>query len=373
MSLQSGPPGAVTQPAGADGPGPDDAPSSSRRGRLRRARGETTVMNRKLLINVFALILLAVVLTSMSENFLTSVNIWNVLRQVSVIVIVGAAVTLVMIAGGLDLSVGGVLALTGVAAVILSKSGIPIPIACAIAVLIGAGVGLLNGLLIVIIGINSVIATLGTLYVTRGIALLWTDGRPVIAPKGYSELGTGYFLGVPIPVWLMFVVVAVFIVIERRSVLGRYAVAVGSNSEAAFLSGIPVQRTKLVLFTIAGAMAGFGGVILSSRFSSGVPTTGIGFEFDVIVATVLGGTSLTGGEGSVLGMLLGALIVGVLTNGLNILGIESFWQTVVQGVVLVLAVGLDIVLRKGWIGRPAWLPGRRPTKTPAPPGEKAAS
>jgi ribose/xylose/arabinose/galactoside ABC-type transport system permease subunit len=331
-------------------PGGSGSERDDRRGRLLArlsgGSGKTTV---KIWINVFALLLLAVVLTSMSDKFLTEANMWNVLRQVSVVVIVGTAVTLVMVAGGLDLSVGGVIALSGVAAVILSNSGVPIPIACLIGVLIGAGVGLLNGLLIVVIGINSVIATLGTLYVTRGAALLWTDGQPVLAPKGYGELGTGYAFGVPIPVLLMFAVVAIFVFIERRSILGRYAVAVGSNDQAAFLSGVPVRRTKLLLFTLAGAMAGFGGVILSSRFASGVPTTGVGFEFDVIVATVLGGTALTGGEGSIVGMLLGALIVGVLTNGLNILGVASFWQTVVQGVVLVLAVGLDIALRKGWL------------------------
>ncbi|MBA2518139.1 MAG: ABC transporter permease, partial [Chloroflexia bacterium] len=199
-----------------------------------------------------------------------------------------------------------------------------------------------------------VIATLGTMYVSRGCALLVTGGVPVYqVARGYEWVGTGYLGPVPVPVVIMAVAVAAFAIVERRTLLGKYAVAIGSNPEAAFLSGVPVRRTKITLYVLSGTMAGWGGVMVSSRLASGIPSAGLGFEFEVIVATVLGGTSLLGGEGTIIGMLLGALIVGTLNNGLNLLGVQSFWQTVALGTVLVLAVGLDAALRRGRLrGRP---------------------
>jgi len=204
-----------------------------------------------------------------------------------------------------------------------------------------------NAVLAVPFGINSVIATLGTLYVARGTAQLLTGGVAVYGvPDEYQAFGGGSMFGIPNPVLVMLIVVIAFVSLERFTLLGRYAVAVGSNPEASYLSGVPGRRIQAALYVLTGTMAGLAGVMLSSRLSSGQINTGVGFEFDVIVATVLGGTSLAGGEGTVAGMVIGALIIGVLANGLNLLGVPSFWQTVAQGVVLVLAVGLDVFLRQ---------------------------
>jgi ribose/xylose/arabinose/galactoside ABC-type transport system permease subunit len=226
------------------------------------------------------------------------------------VLIAGGAVTLLMVSGGLDLSVGAVLALSGVSAALLAQE-LPVPVAFLIATLIGAGVGLLNGFLAVVIGINAVIATLGTLYVARGSALLISNGVPVYdVPPEFKWLGTSYIGPVPVPVVIAMICLAVFTVLERRTLLGRYSVAVGSNTTAAELSGVPIRSTRFVLYTLSGAAAGLAGCVWASRINSGLSTVGVGFEFDVIVATLLGGTSLLGGQGTVMGMFIGALISG---------------------------------------------------------------
>ena len=306
----------------------------------------TNVIGEKMLINLVALTVLMTALILAQDQFLTLVNITNVLRQISGVIIVGTAVTLLMMAGCLDLSVGGVIALTGVIAAFLSKV-MPLPAAFVLATGVGTLVGMLNGFLYVRIGINAFIATLGTMYVCQGAANLLTGGTAVIQlPEGYSYIGTGYILRVPIAVWIAAAFTLLYSFLERRTRLGKYSVAVGDNKQAAFLTGIPVAKIHFLLYALSGTMAGAAGVLLSSRLGVGLPTVGIGFEFQVIVATILGGTSLLGGEGSVIGMAVGAIIVGVLNNGLNLLGVQSFWQTVVLGTVLVLAVSLDMSLRK---------------------------
>ncbi len=309
-------------------------------------------------VNVLILLVLVLVVSILSDRFYQPGNIANILRQISIVAIVGSAVTLVMVSGGLDLSVGGILALAGVVAALTAAEGIPIHLAFVLGVVAGATIGLLNGILVVWLRINAVIATLGTLYITRGIANLITDGVPVHqVPPGYNALGVGFLGPVPYPVVVMAIVVVIFTIIGRYSTLGRHAIAIGSNQEAARLSGIAVDRSRIILYVLVGVTAGLGGVILSSRLNSGQPTVGVGFEFAVIVAAVLGGTSLAGGVGSVPKTLVGALIIGVLANGLNLLGVGIFWQTVVQGVVLIVAVAVDMALREG--GRhwtlPTWL------------------
>lgn len=300
----------------------------------------------KMAINLLALLIICIVLMLLTPKFFTTGNVANVLRQIAPVVIVASVVTLLMVAGGLDLSVGGVIALSGVAAALLSQS-LPVPIAFVAATLLGAAVGAVNGLLVVVVGVNSVIATLGMLYVSRGSALLISGGVPIYSvPSDFKWLGTEYFGPVPVAVVMALLMVAAFTVVQRRTILGRHAVAVGSNTTAARLSGVPIQRTRFVLFTLAGASAGLAGCLVASRVNAGLSTVGVGFEFDVIVATILGGTSLLGGEGTVIGAFIGAVIVGVLNNGLNLLGVQSFWQTVSLGIVLVLAVALDAVLRR---------------------------
>ena len=312
----------------------------------RMGRALSTTSARKMAINLLALGIICLVLSILSPRFASSDNFWNVLRQISAVLIAGSAVTMLMVSGGLDLSVGGVLALSGVTAALLSDQ-LPLPIAFLVATLVGAGIGLFNGFLTITVGINAVIATLGTMYVSRGSALLISNGVPVFdVPLDFKWLGTGYIGPVPVPVVVAAICLMVFTILERRTLLGRYSVAVGSNATAAQLSGVPMRSTRFILYTLSGAMAGLAGCVWASRINSGLSTVGVGFEFDVIVATLLGGTSLLGGQGTVLGMAVGAIIVGVLNNGLNLLGVQSFWQTVALGTILVLAVGLDATLRR---------------------------
>ncbi len=310
---------------------------------LLRAR----VIGSKTTINLAILLALSIALSLAADNFLDWGNFTNILRQIAVVVIVASASTLVMVAGGLDLSVGGVAALAGVVAALTTNAGLPLWASFLLGVVMGAVAGVVNAVLVVLFGLNSVIATLGTLYVCRGSANLLSGGLPVRdLPRSYGKLGNGDLLGLPTPAVIMIAVVIVLTVIERRTLVGKYAVAIGSNLEAARLSGIKVARVRVLLHVLAGATAGLGGIIISSRLNSGQPTAAQGLEFDVIVAAVLGGTSLAGGEGRVVGTLIGALIVGVVNNGLNLLGVETFWQTIVQGVILVIAVGIDALIRR---------------------------
>jgi ribose/xylose/arabinose/galactoside ABC-type transport system permease subunit len=307
------------------------------------------------LINLLALAILVGVLSSFSDRFLTPENAANVFRQIATVVTVGAFFTLAMVAGAVDLSVGGVLALSGVVSVMLVNLGVPLPIAFVAAAALGAAVGVLNGVLVAVVGLNTVIATLGTMYITRGSAQVLSGGRAVVAKDpGYAFIGNASIGPVPVLVVCMVIAVAVALILERRTLLGRYAVLVGSNVVAARLSGVPTRTTLIVLFALTGASAGFAGVMVSSRLATAVPSVEVDFAFAVIIATLLGGTSLLGGEGSVVGLLIGALIVGSSTSGMNILGVPAFVQTVLTGVVLLAAVGLDAAIRRAR-GRP----GRR--------------
>lgn len=316
------------------------------------------VMGQKTIINLTVLATIWLILASLSPRFLTGENLANVFRQIAVVTTVGTLVSLLMVSRNFDLSVGGVLALSGCTAAVLANEGWPLVLSLAAGTLAGALVGGFNGFLVVVVGINSVIATLGTMYLSRGAALLVTNGVPIYAvPDEYKFVGAGYAGPVPIPVIIMLTFVVAVTIVERRTLLGKFTRATGSNPQAAFLCGVPTRLIQLVLFVAAGAAAGWGGVMISSRVGGGVPTVGQGFEFEVVVAAVLGGTSLAGGEGAVIGVLLGALIVGSINNGLNLLGIATFWQTVALGTVLVLAVGLDAVLRRRTSRAPSRIAG----------------
>ena len=301
----------------------------------------------KVLVNLLILTGLWIGLSLTADNFLDWTNAQNILRQISVVAIVASAATLVMVGGGLDLSVGGIAAISGVGAALIATHGASTEQAFVLGGLIGVGVGLVNGLLIVSLGLNPVIATLGTLYVSRGVANLLSEGLPIYeVPLNWSSLGTGFTFGLPTPALILGIVVVLLWIVQRYTLLGKYAVAVGSNFEAARLAGIRVDRVRIGLYVISGAAAGLGGIVLTSILNSGQPTAGVGLEFDVIVAAILGGTSLTGGQGSVVGTLIGAMIVGTVNNGLNLLGVQTFWQTIVQGLILVVAVGLDVLVQR---------------------------
>ena len=299
------------------------------------------------MMSFVVLIMLCVIMTLLSDHFATWVNISNVLRQSSVVIIAASAATLIMISGGLDISVGGVLAISGVATALASSNGWPLLTAIVLGTAVGGLVGVVNGTLVVKLGVTPVIATLGTLSVARGGAFLISDGSAVVVglPNNFKVPARSDIGGIPTPVIIMAVVVLIFHVLLTRTLLGRYTYAIGGNPETARLSGIPVSRIQIVLYTMGGLAAGLGGVLLASRLASGQPNVGLGFEFEVIVAVILGGTSLAGGQGSVYGTVIGALIVGVLGNGLNLLEVQSFYQLVLQGLILVAAVVVDMALK----------------------------
>jgi ribose transport system permease protein len=299
------------------------------------------------IVTLLVLVLICIILTSLSDKFFTVVNITNVLKQVSMVVIVACAVNFVMISGGLDLSIGGVMALSGVVMATVASNGYPMWLAIVVGILIGSLIGVINAGLVVWTRMTPVIATIGTMYVTRGLAFVVSGGHTVVdgLPSNFDFISAIHFGSIPLLVVIMAVVFIIFYFILTKTVLGKYTYAIGGNAETSRLSGIKVGKVKATLYMLSGTLAGLAGVLMASRLSSGDPNVGIGFEFDVIVSIVLGGTSLAGGEGSLFGTLIGALIVGVLTNGMNLLGIGSIYQYIVEGVVLVLAVIIDQTLK----------------------------
>lgn len=296
---------------------------------------------------VGVLLLIMAVLWRLSPDFLTAKNLLNVLAQNASVIIAGSAVTLLMIAGHFDLSIGSVMAIAGtMSAIFVSRMGLPLPAAILLAVGIGGIVGLLNGFLVIVMNVPSIIATLGSMYAVSGIAWVITGGNSIHLGLGrdFTLLGRGFIGPVPISIVIMLIVFLVFYFVQRKTLLGKYAYAIGGNRRTALLSGINVQRIGIILYLLVGLLSAFAGTLMASRLGVGSASIGVGFEFDVIVAVVLGGTSLDGGEGSVFGTLVGALIVGFIANGLNLLGVHSFYQSVVKGVVLVGAVMLDRLL-----------------------------
>ena len=294
------------------------------------------------------LIVFCAVLSLISKNFLTFENIRNILRQQSMVAIVAVGATFIMLTGGLDISVGSGLAFTGVVFALCCQSGISIFVSLLIAMGAGAGVGAINGALIVGIGINHVIATLGTMYAVRGLAFIMADGKAIVngLPENFLTLGRGFVMGIPIPVVIMVAIYVVFHFILSRTLFGKYTYAIGGNIETARLSGIPVRKIRYVIYVVAGMLTGLSGVIMASRLNSGNPQIGQGFEFDVIIATFLGGLSTQGGEGSLIGTFIGTMIIGVMSNGLNVLGVDPFYQYIIKGAILVIAVTVDIVMKK---------------------------
>jgi ribose/xylose/arabinose/galactoside ABC-type transport system permease subunit len=280
--------------------------------------------------------------SSQSDRFFEVTNLLNVARKISPLIIVSSVVTLVMIARGLDLSVGSVIAATSVFAASLASNGVPLWLAYFGAIALGTLFGAINAFVIVRMRVSPIIATLGTLNIARGMAYLITSSAILVGlPKSWDWIGTSYIGPIPTSVVIAAAVFIFFQIILTRTVFGRHVYAVGGNEETARLSGVNVERLLMILYVVTGTMTGLAAVVLSSRLGSGDPNIGVGFEFEVIVAIILGGTSLAGGEGRLTGTLIGALIVGFLGNGLNLAGVEPFWQYVAQGVVLIFAMVLD--------------------------------
>jgi ribose transport system permease protein len=296
---------------------------------------------------LFGLLALGVVLWVLTPHFLTVSNLLNVAEQTAIIAVVAAGMTFVIITAGIDLSVGSLLAFAGVVMASLLHAGAPAVLALPAGIAVGFLCGVANGLLVTLGGLPPFIATLGMMSVARGAALLFTEGRPV---SGFADsfrfLAEGKLFGVPVPVLVMLAVFCAAHFLLTRTKLGRYAYAIGGNEEAAVLSGVNVRLYKTVIYGISGGLSGLAAVLLTARLNSAQPIAGLMYELDAIAATVIGGTSLLGGEGNVFGTLVGALIIGVLRNGLNLLSISSFTQQIVIGLVIIVAVLLDMSLKR---------------------------
>jgi ribose transport system permease protein len=301
---------------------------------------------------LLVLVLLAALMAALAPNFVSLGNALNVARSVSINAILAAGMTLVILTGGIDLSVGSILAVSGVTGVLLWSNGVPTPIALLGGVLVGALAGAVNGVFVARFALPAFIVTLGSMTYLRGLAYSLLGGQPLVATElGYRGVGNGSIAGIPQPVVIMIVVYAVLWFVLERTRFGRHVYAVGGNMEGARLAGINVRRVLMSVYMIGGAAAGVAGVIFSARVLSAQPTAGTGYELDAIAAVVLGGTALAGGRGRILGTLIGAVIIGVLSNGLVLMNVPFFYQLVIKGIVIIIAIGLDSLKRLGQSGR----------------------
>ncbi len=304
---------------------------------------------KKLLIkykSLVGLFMLIVIVSILSPSFLSARNILNILRQTSVNAIIAAGMTFVILTGGIDLSVGSVLALSGTFVASLLVSGQSMIVSILVATIVGGIVGFLNGFVIAKGKLQPFIATLATMTILRGLTLVFTHGKPVTLGSNklameFGKIGGGTMLSIPVPVIITILVFMVCYFILNNTKMGRYTYALGGNEEATKLSGLNTDKIKIWVYTISGILSAIAGIIITSRLYSAQPTAGTGYELDAIAAVVLGGTKLTGGKGKISGTVVGALIIGVLSNALNILDVSSYYQMMVKGVVILIAVLLD--------------------------------
>jgi len=298
-----------------------------------------------IIIALLAMCVFLVIFPTTRSTFLTQNNVFNILRQNASNLFLATGMTMVIILGGIDLSVGSVIALSGcVAAGCVVNMGLPEVAAFLIAILIGAAVGMFNGVVICKTNIPPFIVTLASMNITKGIALVYTQGAPIrCMTDAFKFPGAGYVGPIPTPVILMLIIFVIAVMLVNRTHFGRHIYAVGGNAQAASFSGINVQKVKFWVYTFTGIMAGIAGGGIASRLYSGQPRSGEGAEMDAIAAVVVGGTSMSGGSGRLGGTLIGVLIIGVLNNGLNLMGVDSNWQYIVKGFVILLAVYVDFI------------------------------
>ena len=297
--------------------------------------------------SLIGLVLLCIVITIVTPNFLSVSNITNVFTQVSVNAIIAIGMTFVILTGGIDLSVGSTLAISGAVGASIVKSTRNVFLAIIVAAVIGIAVGLINGLLVSKGKLQAFIVTLATMTIFRGATLVFTDGTPISKlPEAFLKIGNGKlgFMPIPVIITIIIAIIAVYALSQTR--FGRYLYALGGNEDASRLSGINTDKIKTVVYVVSGFASAIAGVIITSRIGSASPNAGTGFELDAIAAVVIGGTSLAGGEGTITGTLIGALIIGVLNNGLNLMNVSPFYQSIVKGLVILIAVLLDKKSRK---------------------------
>ena len=296
--------------------------------------------------SIIALLVLIAIVSGINPDFFSVDNILNILRQTSVNAVFAVGITFVILIAGIDLSVGSILALTGAIAASMVGAELPIILVIVATLLLGTFLGGVSGIIVAKGKVQAFIATLVTMTLLRGVTMVYTDGRPI--STGFSDvadsfayLGTGYLFGIPVPIWLMVIVFAVAWYILKHTQIGRYIYALGGNEAATQLSGINVTKVKIFVFAVSGFLSALAGLIVTARLSSAQPTAGVSYELDAIAAVVVGGTSLMGGKGRVMGTLIGALIIGFLNNALNLLDISSYYQMIAKALVILVAVLSD--------------------------------
>ena len=297
----------------------------------------------KTLVGLVSLIAVVAVL---SPSFFTVSNLLNVLRQTSINAVIAAGLTFVILTGGIDLSVGSILGFSGAMAASLLVSGQNMLVVVLLSLTVGTGIGFLNGLIISKGKLQPFISTLATMTVLRGATLVFTDGKPISfgsseGALAFSNIGGGNLFGIPNPVLIMIAVFVVCSYVLHQTKIGRYTYALGGNEESTKLSGINTDKVKIFVYTVSGLLASVAGIIITARLFSAQPNAGSGYELDAIAAVVLGGTSLTGGKGKIGGTVVGALIIGILSNALNLLNVSSYFQMIAKGIVILIAVLLD--------------------------------
>lgn len=295
----------------------------------------------------FALIALVIIFSLTTETFLTQTNLFNIARQVSIIGICSVGMTFVILMGAMDLSIGAIIGISAVVSATMMSNGIQPVLAVITSLILGVAIGLFIALIVNKIGILPIIVTLAMMTALRGACFIITGGMPVYGiPKSFLFLGQGYVGFFPVPVIIMIIVFIIGYVILEKTVIGRVVYGTGGNEDASRLSGVSVKKVKYFVFAIQGFLGSLAGIILLSRVNSGQPSAGTGYEMDIITACVLGGIRVTGGEGKILGVIIGVLTIGVLSNGMVLLGVNEFWQMIVKGAVLLIAVTADKISKK---------------------------
>jgi ribose transport system permease protein len=302
---------------------------------------------------IVVIVIIGAALSLLSPVFLSPYNLRTVLLEITTNMYIALGMTLVMILGGIDLSVGSIVAMSGTLTVgFMALDHLPLPLAVALGLALGGVTGFISGLIVAYFKIPSFIVTLGMLNVARGVAYLYSGGHSTrMMDPIFTGVGSGYLWVVPLPVLYMAALIAIFVVLLNRTKFGTYIYAIGGNRESARLSGVPIRRVEIVTFTISGLLAAFAGLVLSARMFSGQPSVGIGYELDAIAACVLGGASLSGGIGRISGTFFGAIVIGIISNGLVLIDVSSFWQLVVKGVIILIAVIIDSLKGRGNVFR----------------------
>ena len=290
------------------------------------------------------LVLLCVIVSIATSKFLKPNNLISVLRQISINAYIALGMTLIIILGHIDLSVGAIVAMSGTLTVgFIVTQGLPIPVAILLGILLGMAAGMISGMIVTYFRVPAFIITMAMMNVCSGVAYVYSGGQATrINNDFFSAIGTGYlFNTIPLPVVYMIILIIVISFLLGKTKFGTYIYAIGGNREAARLSGVPIKKVEIAVFTISGVLSAFAGLVLCSRMYSGQPSVGSGYELDAIAACVLGGTSMSGGKGRISGTIFGAMVIGIISNGLNLIGVSSYWQLIVKGLIIACAVLLD--------------------------------